>query len=67
MLAHGGVFVEEQVEWLGALVRLSRHEEGFQKAIGAEPYVGDESTGVTQPVHGQSHQLRRRLRRGGRN
>lgn len=60
MLSHRSVFVEEQLEGLGA-VRLSDHEECFEKAIGAESDVCDEATGVSQPVHCQRNLLGRRF------
>jgi hypothetical protein len=45
-LAPGGVFFEEQVERLGALVRLCSNEECFKEAIGAKPDIGDEACDV---------------------
>ena len=46
VLAHGGVFFEEQVERLGALVRLCGDEECFKEAIGTELDIDDEACGV---------------------
>jgi hypothetical protein len=45
VLAHGGVFIEEQLERLGALVRLCGNEECFKEVIGAEPDINDEACG----------------------
>ena len=45
-LAHGGVFFEEQVERLGALVRLCSNEEYFKEAINAKPDIDDEACDV---------------------
>jgi hypothetical protein len=45
MLALGGVFFEEQLEKLGALVRLCGDEECFKEVIGAELDSNNEACG----------------------
>uniref|UniRef100_A0A2N9FWG7 Uncharacterized protein n=1 Tax=Fagus sylvatica TaxID=28930 RepID=A0A2N9FWG7_FAGSY len=45
VLALGGVFFEEQLEKLGALVRLCGDEECFKEVIGAEPDSNNEACG----------------------
>ena len=55
VLAHGGVFFEEQVERFVALVRLRGDEQRFQESIEAKPDIGDETRGVAKSVHCFSH------------
>uniref|UniRef100_A0A2N9I4D1 Uncharacterized protein n=1 Tax=Fagus sylvatica TaxID=28930 RepID=A0A2N9I4D1_FAGSY len=43
VLAHGGVFFEEQLERLGALVRLCNDEECFKVVIDTEAEIDDEA------------------------
>jgi hypothetical protein len=45
VLALGGVFFEEQLEKLGALVRLCGDEECFKEVIGAELDSNNEACG----------------------
>ena len=61
VLAHGGVFFEEQVERFVALVRLRGDEQCFQESIGAEPDIRDKTRGVAESVHCLSHLFRRCL------
>ena len=45
VLAHGGVFFGEQLERLGALVRLCNNEECFKVVIDSEADIDDEACG----------------------
>nr|POF08246.1 hypothetical protein CFP56_77981 [Quercus suber] len=63
VLAHGGVFFEEQVERLVALVRLCGDEQRFQESISVEPDIGEEMRNVAESVHCFSHLFQRRLLR----
>ena len=63
MLTHRSIFVQEQLQWFIALVRLRRDEEGFEEAIRAEPDISDEPSRVREPIHCQRHLLWRSLRR----
>ena len=45
VLAHGGVFFEEQLERFSALVRLCDNEECFKEVIGTEPDIDAEACG----------------------
>ena len=61
VLAHGGVFFEEQVERFVALVRLCDDEQCFRESIGTEPDISDETRGVAESVHCFSHLFQRHL------
>lgn len=63
VLAHGGVFFEEEMERLGRLVGLRGDKESLQEPVGAKTDVGYESSGLGQALHRQRHLLRWRLRR----
>ena len=55
VLAHGGVFFEEQVERFVALVRLCGNEQRFQESIEAKPDIGNKTRGVAKSIHCFSH------------
>ena len=76
---HAGIFFEEELKRLVAVVRLGGgDEESLEDAVGADPDVGDDAFCLSELVHRERHLLRwslgrratgrrrRRRRSGGR-